>query len=176
MSCYGCSEKKYSGIASSGYGAVEKSNYTIASRPISASYATPDRSLGLYDTHALSAQNQPMLEIDDHGLPTYPSYLGVPITEPFLGEALLGQTNGRRINITADIDPQIRNFVLMHEEEHVKDMSASEFEIDKRAVQRLIRSKKHVSWVKIKLLLKSRWQEKSDLLLSDETAAELICQ
>ncbi len=175
MSCYS-SSPRYSGVSTVGYAKFKTQNYApVGSYKPRASYEKPENPLDLY-VHALSAQNMQALKLDDHGLPTYPSYLGVPITEPLLGEHLLGQTNGRRINISSGADPHIKNFVLMHEEEHVKDMSASEWEVDKRAVQRLIRSKKPVSWIKVKLLLKQRWCEKADLLLSDDTAAELACK
>lgn len=174
MSCYGCSDKpKYTGGPSSGYGR-EQSNYQTSMPKVS--YQIPDRTLGIYEMHALSKDGLGIMEVDDSGLPVYPSYLGIPITEPLLRGDLLGQTNSRKINISADVDPQIKNFVLMHEEEHIKDMNASEWDVDKRAMQRLIRSKKNVSWIKVKLLLKSRWQEKADLLLTDETAAELACR
>ena len=175
MSCYNNCGSNYSGVASSGYRPSKMSEYTRSSYRPKASYERPENPLDLY-THALSLDQKNALEIDDHGLPTYPSYLGVPITEPLLGEHLLGQTNGRKINISSKTDPQIKNFVLMHEEEHIKDMNASEWDVDKRAVQRLIRSKKPVSWIKIKLLLKQRWHEKADLLLSDDLAAELACR
>ncbi|HLD85134.1 MAG TPA: hypothetical protein VI968_01110 [archaeon] len=173
MSCYENRGPKYSGMASSGYGR-ESNSYAFATKK--ASYHVPDRSLGTYEMHAMSKNGLGVMEVDDSGLPVYPSYLGIPITEPLLRSDLLGQTNGRKINITSDVDPQVKNFVLMHEEEHIKDMNASEWDVDKRAVQRLIRSKKPVSWIKVKLLLRSRWHEKADLLLSDETAAELACR
>ncbi|MBI4162837.1 MAG: hypothetical protein HY513_04085 [Candidatus Aenigmarchaeota archaeon] len=172
MSCYSDSPR-YSGASTVGYAEFRSQSYApVSSYKARVSYERPESPLDQY-VHALSAQNLPALKIDDHGLPTYPSYLGVPITEPLLGEHLLGQTNGRRINISSSTDPQIKNFVLMHEEEHIKDMSASEWEVDKRAVQRLIKSKKSVSWIKVKLLLKARWHEKADLLLSDEMAEQL---
>ncbi len=173
MSCYSNSPK-YTGIASSGYGR-EKRIYQSAAPVHHITYERPPSPLDGY-TRALSSEQKNALEIDDHGLPTYPSYLGIPITEPMLEEHMLGRTNGRKINISSATDPQIKNFVLMHEEEHIKDMSASEWDVDKRAVQRLIKSKKPVSWIKVKFLLRQRWHEKADLLLSDDTAAELACR
>lgn len=175
MSCYS-SGPKYTGSSTVGYANFKSQRYApVANYRSRISYEKPENPLDLY-THALSSQNLPALKIDDNGLPTYPSYLGVPITEPLLGEHLLGQTNGKRINISSSTDPQIKNFVLMHEEEHIKDMSASEWEVDKRAVERLIKSKKSVSWIKVKLLLKARWHEKADILLSDDMATELACR
>jgi hypothetical protein len=178
MSCYGSgssgSSKLYSGGSTSGYRPSAKESY-VAAAPVVSNYQRPSRDLGIY-TRALSSDNSAALNIDDNGLPSYLSYLGVPITEPMLGEHLLGQTNGKRINISADVDPTIKNFILFHEEEHIKDMNASEWDIDRRAIHRLIVSKKPVSWIKVKLLLKSRWKEKADLIVSDEMIEELACK
>ena len=73
---------------------------------------------------------------------------------------LLGFTNGREIVIRDGIK-DIRDFVLLHEEEHVKDMSASEKEVDKRALRRLL-SKKcgEQKLEKVLRLLEKRWDIK----------------
>ena len=92
---------------------------------------------------------------------SYPSYLGADIlTASDMPSTLLGFTNGREIVIRDGIK-DIRDFVLLHEEEHVKDMSASEKEVDKRALRRLL-SKKcgEQKLEKVLRLLEKRWDIK----------------
>ena len=94
---------------------------------------------------------------------SYPSYLGVDIltaSESDMPHSLLGFTNGRSIVIKDGLK-DIGDFVLLHEEEHVKDMFASEMEVDKRALKRLISKK--VSEEKLEnvlRLLEKRWNIK----------------
>lgn len=93
----------------------------------------------------------------------YPSYLGVDILTADgknMPSTLLGFTNGRSIVIKDGIRC-IEDFVLLHEEEHVKDMGASELEVDKRALKRLLAKK--VSDKKLENVLKlleKRWNIK----------------
>lgn len=72
---------------------------------------------------------------------SYPSYLGVPIFKQMKGympSFVLGMTNGREIKIQNNLPRDVAAFVLLHEEEHVKDMSASEREVDERALRRFV--------------------------------------
>lgn len=102
---------------------------------------------------------------------SYPSYLGIDIltaSDKDLPHSLLGFTNGRAIVIKEGIK-DIKDFVLLHEEEHVKDMSASELEVDKRALRRLI-SKKSDKIEHVLHLLEKRWNiriPEPDAFLSD---------
>lgn len=69
----------------------------------------------------------------------YPTYLGVDIFEvnnSDMPATLLGLTNGRHIIIKRGLNPELKEFVRMHEEEHVKDMFATELEIDRHALRR----------------------------------------
>lgn len=91
---------------------------------------------------------------------SYPSYLGVPIfdvDEKDMDSSLLGLTNGKMIIRKKDLDNSLKEFVLFHEEEHVKDMDASEFEVDRRATRRFFR--KHGKLTNdIIDVLKMRWK------------------
>ncbi len=90
---------------------------------------------------------------------SYPSYLGVDIlTASGLPDSLLGFTNGRSIVIKDGIK-DIEDFVILHEEEHVKDMSASELETDKRALKKLVARKVSEERLEeILHLLEKRWK------------------
>lgn len=94
---------------------------------------------------------------------SYPSYLGIDIltaNDEDMPASLLGFTNGKVIVVKDSIDKEVSDFVLLHEEEHVKDMSASEMEVDKRALRRLI-SRKDEKKIKSALdLLEKRWKIK----------------
>lgn len=94
---------------------------------------------------------------------SYPSYLGVDILtvdSKNMPDSLLGFTNGHDIVIRDGIK-EIEDFVLFHEEEHVKDMSASEIEVDKRALKRLISKKAGEKKIANTLrLLEKRWNIK----------------
>lgn len=83
------------------------------------------------------------------------SYLGNPVFEldkEYTGDGLLGFTNGKEITKQKGLNINIAKFVQLHEEEHVKDMSATEMEVDKRAL------KKFKGDIKtIENLLFSRW-------------------
>ncbi len=83
------------------------------------------------------------------------SYLGNPIFEldkEYTGDGLLGFTNGKEITKQKGLDVDIAKFVQLHEEEHVKDMSATEMEVDKRALKKFKGDIK-----KIDKLLSNRW-------------------
>lgn len=104
---------------------------------------------------------------------SYPSYLGIDILtarESDLPHSLLGFTNGRAIVIKEGLK-DVEDFVLLHEEEHVKDMSASEVDVDKRALRRLISKKVSDKKMEHVLhLLEKRWKIKipdPDTFLSD---------
>ena len=86
----------------------------------------------------------------------YPSYLGVDIFFTDLEENLLGMTNGKRILVKEGMNKELRDFVLMHEEEHVKDMSASEMEIDERALKRFFAKHTKIT-EEVQELLEKRW-------------------
>lgn len=94
---------------------------------------------------------------------SYPSYLGIDIltaSDKDMPPSLLGFTNGRSIVIKNGIK-DVENFVLLHEEEHVKDMSASEIEVDKRALKRLISKKVDEKKIaNVLRLLEKRWDIK----------------
>src|SRR3989338_6840874 len=86
----------------------------------------------------------------------YPSYLGVDIFFTDLEENLLGMTNGKRILVKEGMPKELRDFVLMHEEEHVKDMSATELEIDERALKRSFAKHNKIT-EEVQELLGKRW-------------------
>ncbi len=72
---------------------------------------------------------------------SYSSYLGVPVFRPeknYLPVRVLGMTNSREISIQRALPKDVAEFVLMHEEEHVKDMDATEYEVDQRALRRFL--------------------------------------
>ncbi len=72
---------------------------------------------------------------------SYPSYLGVPIfrqTRNYLPLRVLGMTDGKKITIDNRLPKDVAAFVLFHEEEHVKDMGATEQETDERALRRFL--------------------------------------
>jgi hypothetical protein len=91
----------------------------------------------------------------------YPTYLGVNIfeaEEKYLGKNLLGFTNGNFIVVKKGMGKALRLFVQFHEEEHVKDMFATEKEVDKRALKRLMsRNVKKEELREVRHLLKQRW-------------------
>jgi len=105
----------------------------------------------------LSSVDFPMI------LYSYPSYLGVDIltaSDSDMPHSLLGFTNGRAIVIKEGLK-DVEDFVLLHEEEHVKNMDASELEVDKRALRRLIaRNTSDEKLEKILQLLEKRWNIK----------------
>ena len=71
------------------------------------------------------------------GYPGYPSYMpGVFMFEAELPDGLFGFTNGKAIVRRKGMSNSLKEFVLLHEEEHVKDMFATEREIDGRALRR----------------------------------------
>ena len=89
---------------------------------------------------------------------SYPSYLGVPILKEnrrYLPLNVLGMTNGREIKIQNNLPKDIAAFVLFHEEEHVKDMSASEREVDERALRRFLAKNGNIT-KNIKKLMRRR--------------------
>lgn len=89
---------------------------------------------------------------------SYPSYLGVPISRMsrnYLPGRVLGMTNGREIKISNNLPKDIAEFVLFHEEEHVKDMSATEKEVDERALRRFL-AKNGVVTKNVKKLMRRR--------------------
>jgi hypothetical protein len=92
------------------------------------------------------------------GFYSYPSYLGINIFTADMPSSLLGMTNGRRILLNKDAK-EAKEFVIFHEEEHVKDMSASELEVDKRALTRMKKSGRMTQEKEktIKKLMKKRW-------------------
>ncbi|MEM7819274.1 MAG: hypothetical protein QXD48_00395 [Candidatus Aenigmatarchaeota archaeon] len=70
----------------------------------------------------------------------YPSYIPnieiFEIDEHYLPRFVLGMTDGKKIQLKNNLG-YFRKFVLAHEEEHIKDMEASEDVIDKRVCARL---------------------------------------
>ena len=96
-----------------------------------------------------------------HVIYTYPSSLGIDILTADMPASLLGMTNGRRIMLNKDAG-ELKEFVIFHEEEHVKDMNASELEVDKRALERMKISGKltPIRERKINELMKKRWGRK----------------
>ncbi len=89
---------------------------------------------------------------------SYPSYLGVPIIKQaknYMPSFVLGMTSGKEINISNNLPKDIAEFVLFHEEEHVKDMLATEKEIDERALKRLIAKNGSIT-KKVKKLMRRR--------------------
>lgn len=88
--------------------------------------------------------------------PGYPSYLpGVIqhcVSGKYLPKEVLGFTNGKDIVIKKGLSAEVRRFVQLHEEEHVKDMTINERETDMRALARLGSRNK-----KVMKLLKRRW-------------------
>src|SRR3989344_1302313 len=86
----------------------------------------------------------------------YPSYLGVDIFFTDLEENLLGMTNGKRIFVKEGISAVVKDFVLMHEEEHVKDMDATELTIDNRALKRFLSKHGKIN-EEVQELLEKRW-------------------
>jgi hypothetical protein len=96
----------------------------------------------------------------------YPSYLGVDIFFADLDENLLGMTNGKRILVKEGMSKELKEFVLMHEEEHVKDMDASELEIDNRALKRFLAKHKAIS-KEIKELVEKRWNALAKKMIDD---------
>jgi len=93
---------------------------------------------------------------------TYPSYLGVEIltvSKNDMPDSMLGFTDGKKIVIKDGIK-NVEDFVLFHEEEHVKDMSASELEVDRRALKRLIAKKTEKKIDAVLELLEKRWKIK----------------
>jgi hypothetical protein len=81
---------------------------------------------------------------------------------------LLGLTNSKFIALKKGLG-ELKDFVLFHEEEHVKDMSASELEVDKRALKRIKSSRKLTKSLlkKIKELMENRWGDKSSDLMKE---------
>ena len=70
---------------------------------------------------------------------TYPSYLGVSMAiedKRYMPLHVLGMTNGASISMRRGMPRDVADFVTLHEEEHVKDMNASEREVDERALSR----------------------------------------
>ncbi len=91
---------------------------------------------------------------------SYPSYLGIDVhtvSRDSMPESLLGFTDGKSI-VIKEMEKDVRDFVLLHEEEHVKDMAAGEEETDKRALKRLIaKGADDKKLRKILSLLEKRW-------------------
>ncbi len=115
-----------------------------------------------YRIKRLGTGNIPML----NGYPGYPSYLpGVFEFQTNLPRNILGMTDGKMI-VTRKNLRTLKDFVRFHEEEHVKDMFASELEIDKKALRRLLLkgSKKDIG--KVRKLLRKRWGELADELFA----------
>jgi hypothetical protein len=102
---------------------------------------------------------------------SYPSvFPGIDIFEidqKYLG-GVLGLTGGRFIVLQKSLG-SIRDFVLAHEEEHVKDMSADEMEIDRRALKKIKNSSRITKPLlgKIKKLMKARWGVRYKELLKE---------
>ena len=96
----------------------------------------------------------------------YPSYLGVDIFFTNLEENLLGMTNGKRILVKEGMPKELRDFVLMHEEEHVKDMSATELEIDERALKRFFAKHNKIT-EEVQELLGKRWELIAKKMMED---------
>jgi len=100
--------------------------------------------------------------------PGYPSYLGVDIFKMDGNEmprSVLGFTNGRQIAVRRGLKGLLAEFVLLHEEEHVKDMSAGEKETDRRALRRLLAKRPALGdndLKSVKKLLRKRWQHLGD--------------
>ena len=89
---------------------------------------------------------------------SYPSYLGVPIFKQMKGympSFVLGMTNGREIKISNNLPKDVADFVLMHEEEHVKNMLATEKEVDERALRRFL-AKNGIVTKNVKKLMRRR--------------------
>lgn len=89
---------------------------------------------------------------------SYPSYLGVPIfreNKRYLPLRVLGMTDGRKITINNRLPKDVADFVLLHEEEHVKDMFVTEREIDERALRRFV-AKNNIVTKNIKKLMRRR--------------------
>lgn len=85
-------------------------------------------------------------------------YLGVPVFSADREEMpsrVLGMTNGRRIVFRKNLPQDMKDFVLMHEEEHVKDMFATEHETDERALRRFAAKHGSVSR-RVRKLMKKR--------------------
>ncbi|MBI4170447.1 MAG: hypothetical protein HY514_02045 [Candidatus Aenigmarchaeota archaeon] len=127
--------------------------------------ASYQRKLGTYATYRkFSIKNASVPFFASY--PGYPSYLGVNIfqaDEKYMGKSLLGFTNGNFIVIRKGLNKILRLFVQFHEEEHVKDMSASEKDVDKRALKRLMqRNMPQKELREVKKLLKQRWQTLND--------------
>ncbi len=98
--------------------------------------------------------------------PGYPSYLGVsifPADEKYMGRNLLGFTNGNFIVVKRGVPKSLRLFVQFHEEEHVKDMWASEKIVDQRALKRLMKINTNKKELKeVRALLRKRWMSLTD--------------
>ncbi|MBI2971592.1 MAG: hypothetical protein HYY37_04220 [Candidatus Aenigmarchaeota archaeon] len=93
---------------------------------------------------------------------SYPSYLGIDIvtlSRHEMPDSLLGFTDGRHIAMRESIDRAVREFVLLHEEEHVKDMEADEFTVDLRAFRRLVQRADRNRLEKVLELLGRRWKD-----------------
>ena len=89
---------------------------------------------------------------------SYPSYLGVPVfkeNKRYLPLNVLGMTNGREIKIQNNLPKDVAAFVLFHEEEHVKDMFATEREVDERALRRFV-AKNSIITKNVKRLMRRR--------------------
>lgn len=116
----------------------------------------------LYKKFSLSTVATPFFA----SYPGYPSYLGIKIfsaDEKYMGKSLLGFTNGNFIVIRKGLGKILRLFVQFHEEEHVKDMQASEKVIDQRALKRLIqRNILQRDLKEVRSLLRRRWHNLSD--------------
>src|SRR3989338_88725 len=93
--------------------------------------------------------------------PGYPSYLGVsifPADGKYMGNGLLGFTNGSFIVMKRGMPKTLQLFVQFHEEEHVKDMSAGEKAVDQRSMRRLMKINANKKELKeVRSLLKKRW-------------------
>lgn len=120
-----------------------------------------------YGYKALSTGNS-NISSASFSYPSYPSYLGVSIfkmDDNEMPQSVLGFTNGRQIAVRRGLKGLLAEFVLLHEEEHVKDMSAGEKEVDRRALRRLL-----AKWPalgdndlkSVKKLLRKRWLHLED--------------
>ncbi len=87
---------------------------------------------------------------------------GIAINESDMDEHLLGFTDGSKIWRKHSLQGIVKEFVLFHEEEHVRDMSDSELETDMRALERIKnRALNENEKKEIHELLIKRWPEMS---------------
>ena len=92
------------------------------------------------------------------GYPGYPSYMpGVFMFEAELPDGLFGFTNGKAIVRRKGMSNSLKEFVLLHEEEHVKDMPVIYGENDFPFLGVIIAEKEDI-WPALQAFLKKdRW-------------------